>query len=214
MGLRAALAVALLLVVGALALDLSGSAPRLSGTNHVDPRDVVVRLASGRTLCQPGATLPPDTGAVKLLARAGGHPLPSISATLRSAGGATIAHGTLAAGARPGYVRVPLSPALKHGGAGTLCLAFGAGDRVAVFGTGEAQNASVATVGGHAEDGKIALFYLRPGSESWWQLLPTLARRFSYGKASFLGVWALPLLAFLLLLTWVGAIRLLAREAS
>lgn len=214
MRLRAALAVALLGVIGALALDMSGSAPRLSGTNHVDPRGFFVKPPPGRIVCQPGVTLPADTGAVKLLVGTNGEPLPSIAATLRSAEGRVIARGTRAGGGRHGYVRVPLSPVLAHGGAGTLCFAFGASARVTVAGTGEAENASVATVDGHPEAGKIALYYLRPGSESWWQLLPTLARRFAFGKAAFLGAWALPLLALLLLATWIATIRLLTKEAS
>jgi hypothetical protein len=69
-------------------------------------------------------------------------------------------------------------------------------------------------VDGSQQPGRISLLYLRAGSETWWQLLPTLARRFGLGKASFFGAWTLPLAALLLLGVWVSAVRLLLRELT
>jgi hypothetical protein len=69
-------------------------------------------------------------------------------------------------------------------------------------------------VDGSQQPGRISLLYLRAGSESWWQLLPTLSRRFGLGKASFFGAWTLPLAALLLLGVWVSAVRLLLRELT
>ncbi len=43
------------------------------------------------------------------------------------------------------------------------------------------------------QPGRVSLLYARAGSESWWQLLPTLDERFGLGKASgFFGDWTLP----------------------
>ncbi len=56
--------------------------------------------------------------------------------------------------------------------------------------------------------------YLRPGRESWWQLLGTLDQRFGLGKASFFGDWTLPVMALLLLGIWIAAARLLAKEIT
>ena len=56
--------------------------------------------------------------------------------------------------------------------------------------------------------------YLRPGSESWWQLLGVLDERFGFGKATFFGDWTLPVAALLLLGVWVATVRLLIRELT
>jgi hypothetical protein len=69
-------------------------------------------------------------------------------------------------------------------------------------------------VDGRQQPARISLVYLRARSESWWQLLPTLTRRFGLGKASFFGAWTLPLAALLLLGVWVSAFRLLLRELT
>jgi hypothetical protein len=65
-------------------------------------------------------------------------------------------------------------------------------------------------VDGKPQPGRIDVVYLRPGRESWWQLLPTLDQRFGLGKASFFGGWTLPALALALLCVWIAAARLLA----
>jgi hypothetical protein len=77
---------------------------------------------------------------------------------------------------------------------------------------GQAGPGGTERVDGKPEPGNISLLYFRPGSESWWQLLPTLVTRFGLGKASFFGGWTLPVLALLLLALWVGTVRLLIRE--
>jgi len=69
-------------------------------------------------------------------------------------------------------------------------------------------------VAGVPQPGRISVVYLRPGSESWWQLLPTLSQRFGLGKASFFGDWTLATVALLLLGVWVGTVRLLRRELT
>jgi hypothetical protein len=68
------------------------------------------------------------------------------------------------------------------------------------------------SVNGRRVAGAISLVYLRHGSESWWELLPTLTTRFGLGKASVFGDWTLPVLALLLLGVWVVTLRLLVRE--
>lgn len=214
MRLRVALAAALLCVIGALALDMSGSAPRLSGTNHVNPLAFVVTVPPGGRLCQPAVALPPDTGSVKLLIASYGRPLPTISALLTGEDGERLASGELARGRKQGYVTIPLEPVRQRVRAGTLCIRFGGTSKLAFGGVGEPENAASVRVNGHIAEAKVSLYYLRPGSESWWELLPTLAQRFGFGKAAFFGSWTLPLVAFLLLATWVATIRLLVKEAS
>jgi hypothetical protein len=58
------------------------------------------------------------------------------------------------------------------------------------------------------------MLYFRQGGETWWQLLPTLTRRFGLGKASLFGDWTLPAVALLLLVVWIGTARLVVRELT
>ena len=73
---------------------------------------------------------------------------------------------------------------------------------------------SAELIDGRQQPGRISLSYLRRGSESWWQLLPTLSHRFGLGKASLVGDWTLPVAALLLLGVWAAAVRLLIRELT
>jgi hypothetical protein len=58
------------------------------------------------------------------------------------------------------------------------------------------------------------LTFLRAGNESWWRLLPTVFRRFGYGKWSVLGSWTFIACGVALVLVWVASLRLLWRELS
>ena len=49
---------------------------------------------------------------------------------------------------------------------------------------------------------KVRFDYMRPGRESWYQLLPTIAHRFSIAKAGFLRDWE-----------WVAALALVVAAA-
>ena len=213
MRVRVVLALALALAVGAIVLDMSGSAPRIAATDHTNPQGFVATVPSGGVLCQPSMTLPSDAGSVEVLIGTYGHPVPRLTASFVGPGNHTLAPGTLAAGAREGYVRIPLG--YPHGSTvgGALCIHVGkavhpvvlGGD---IFGAGSMSE----QVNGKPQAGRIDVVYLRPGRESWWQLLGTLDERFGLGKASFFGDWTLPVAALLLLGVWVAVVRLLLRE--
>jgi hypothetical protein len=211
---RAALAVALALVVGALVLIMSGRAARLSGTDHTNPNEFVATLHSGQELCQPGMLLPNDAQRVEILVGTYGHPVPALAMRFLAASG-QLTSGRLAPGAKEGDVSVPLR--YPHGPTvgGTLCVHVGASPANTVLGGDVfAPGPSSEQVDGKPQGGRISVSYLRPGRESWWQLLPTLDRRFGLGKASFFGDWTLPVAALVLLGVWVAAARLLVREST
>ena len=121
--------------------------------------------------------------------------------------------GHLPAGARPGYVTIPLAPVHGTPVPTRFCLSVGGSSGIALGGDWGPRKLG-SEVDGIAQQGKVSLLYLRHGEESWWQLLPTLSRRFGLGKASFLGAWTLPVAALLLLGVWVGTVRLLVRELA
>lgn len=211
---RLALGVALALVVGEFLLLMSGSASRISGTDHINPVGFYGTIQGGQELCQPTMELPKDAGGVRLLAATYGHPLPALS--VRFIG----PHGTLTSGRRAaGAPEGPITVALRHphgpSVAGTLCVGVGPSPYPTVLGGDQfAPGPESEQIAGKPQGGRIAVIWLRPGSESWWQLLPTLSRRFGLGKASFFGTWTLLALALLLLGVWIGALRLLVRELT
>jgi hypothetical protein len=212
---RVVLAVALVAAVGALVLDMSRAAPRTAGSDHTASVGFVATLEAGQELCQPGMVLPGDTGRIQVLIGTYGAPVPALGTRFLAANGALVARGAIAAGAAQGEVTVPVS--YPHGTtvAGSLCLHVGAGAGKTVIG-GDVFNpgSDSEQVDGKPQPGRIAVAYVRPGSESWWELLPTLSTRFGLGKASFFGDWALLAAALALLGVWVATVRLLLRELA
>ncbi|HEY1689713.1 MAG TPA: hypothetical protein VGF95_12720 [Solirubrobacteraceae bacterium] len=213
MRLRVALAAALLCVIGLFVLEMSGAAPRSAGTNHVPPLTTLLTPKQAK-VCQSDI-LPAGAGRVKLLVGAYGHRVPALAIGFRGPDGKLLSSGRLPAGAPQGFVLVPLRhPYRGADTSGTLCLSVDSPYGIGLGGEPIAPGPTSAQLNGKPEPTAIIIDYLRPGRETWWQLLPTLTQRFAYGKAAFFGTWTLPVAALLLLGAWIAAIRLLWREAS
>lgn len=193
-----------------LGLELSGSAPRVADSDRVNAAAFTAVLRPGEKLCQPGVALPADAAGIKMLVGTYGRPRPPISVELIDASGRVVNNGSLAGGGSPGYVIVPM----RHSGseAGRLCVTIGGRHMMAVGGSPAPINASSQTLDGRPQGGILALWYMRHGSESWWQLLPTLLHRFGYGKWSFLGAWTFVVGSLLLAAVWIAVLRLMWTE--
>ncbi|HEY7952199.1 MAG TPA: hypothetical protein VID70_04375 [Solirubrobacteraceae bacterium] len=209
---RLALGLAALLVLGVLALEMSGSAPRSAGSDHNNPAVFAATVPGGGTVCQPIVPLPGDVARAQLLIGTYGHPVPALQLTFSGASG-VVASGTRPAGGAEGTVVIPVHRA-SSAVASSFCLHVSGHSTVALGGEGGPIGASSELVNGVAQGGRVSLLYLRAGSESWWALLPSLDHRFGLGKASFFGDWTLPVLALLLISVWVGTFRLLLRETT
>jgi len=209
---RVALGLATLAVLVGLVVDLSGSAPRTAGSDHVSPAVFAATVPGGGTLCEPISPLPGDAARAQLLIGTYGRPVPNLRLRFLDEAGRAVASGDLPAGAREGYVTVRLRRERRSPAATRACVAVG-GSTSVVFG-GEAGSVGAASelVNGKQQSGRISILYLRAGKESWWQLLPTLSRRFGLGKAPLYGTWTLAALAVLLLGVWIAVLRLLGRE--
>jgi hypothetical protein len=216
---RIALALAFVATVIGLAIDMSGSAPRLAGDNHVQWPAILLAdtIRGGGTMCVRGVVLPPDAARIVMtignVAQAP-FPLARITADFKDASGRPITQGVLAAGAQPGEdVSIPLRYPHGPSSAGTLCLHVG-GHRALHFGAESVPFASESgtTVDGVAQPARPAMLFYRPGSESWWALLTTLDYRVGLGKSSIFGDWTLPVLALVVLALWVAVARVLIRE--
>jgi hypothetical protein len=216
--IRLVLAIGLVLVAGALALELSGTAPRTAGSDHTSPVIFAVTAPGGGAVCQQAPYLPPDAARVKLLIGTFGRPVPELRLAFLDARGREVAEAHRAAGGREGPLLLDLrwlsgAPGRWTAASATVaCLHVERAGNIAIGGEGGPPNPQSAMLGTKPQPGRISLIYLRSGEESWWQLLPSLARRFGVGKASLFGTWTLPVIALLLVAVWIATTRLLLRE--
>ncbi|HEY7961528.1 MAG TPA: hypothetical protein VID29_06360 [Solirubrobacteraceae bacterium] len=209
---RAVLGVALLFAAGALALDMSGKAPRGAGSDHVSPAVFAASVPGGSTLCQTVPPLPGDVASTQLLIGTYHHPVPTLALRYLDTSGAVTATGTLAAGTHEGTVTIALHTLTGGHPAARACLRVGGHTNVVLGGEGGPIGGNSELIDGHPQPGRVSLIYMRAGAESWWSLLPTLDRRFGVGKAAIFGDWTLPAMALALFGVWVAATRLLLRE--
>lgn len=201
------------LVAGLLALELSGSAGRIVGTDHANYLGFYSTVQGGEELCQTGVDLPAEAAAVRMEIGTYGAPLPDLALSFLDSAGKVVARGSLPAGGAQGIVSIPLS--YPHGPtvAGRLCVRPSGSGMLALAGeTWPAGSVGDSEVEGTSQGGRIGLFYVsRP--QSWWALLPRLSERLGFGKAGF-GSWTLILAAIAMIAVWVLVGRLLARELS
>jgi hypothetical protein len=195
---RAVVAAGFALLLVALAVTLLHSAPRSAGSNFVDEHEEVTKLRGPDRLCQAGETLPADTAALRLLIGTYGRPAPALRVVARGRGGRIVTSGERRTGGPDGHVDIPirqvdrLTPGLR------VCVFAGAGGRTVLYGSA----------------GQVRFEWLRPGSESWLELFPTIAHRFGLGRWNPLGSLLLPAVALLLLAAWAATARLVLREVG
>ena len=92
-------------------------------------------------------------------------------------------------GAAPGRFVVPLRRVPRTVDPVTVCVRNLGTRAFALVGVPGAKLNAV-KVDGKPTDGVCRTAFFRPGSETWWALLPTLAHRFSLAKANWVGAWA------------------------
>jgi hypothetical protein len=194
------------LLVG-IVIDASGSARRQSGSNLWGDPLVVATLQPGQRLCQP-ALLPGDTDAVRVRASTG-NPLRLDAAVLRR--GATLTSGSVAAPAGERHVQIPLKRVDHTVFSTQVCVVNRGPAQVSLWGFPTPPKLAP-TVDGKKQLGAVRFQFTRPGSESWWQLLPTLWHRYGVGKSSWVGSWTMLLTALLTLLGSALVVRTLLRE--
>ena len=180
-----------LAVVVGLAVDMSRSAARTAGSDRVSPQQFSAIVPGGGVVCQPIQGLPYDAARARILIGTYGRALPPVGLRFLDASGATVAT-SFVAGGRQGYVTFPLTRVPGAGAATKACLHVGGGYHDAIGGNGAGLDAGSELVDGRPQPARITIFYVRRGSESWWQLLPVLDLRFGLAKAPWFGRWTLP----------------------
>lgn len=208
---RRALAVLLAgtaLLLGYLALVLSHTAPRRSGTNGVWLAGEVPGLAvRARTpVCQPGEVLPAGTAALRIPVRG---PRGPASVTLRRAGAVLDrVRGELDTTPEPaqeGWLRAEIARPPRDLGGVEVC--YAARSPLIVLRAAPPPDVGIARVGGVSTGTAIPIDYLQPGRSSWWTQAPTIARRLALGRGDWGGRWVVVLLALLV----AGSLALAAR---
>jgi hypothetical protein len=214
MRVRVAIGLAVLATAVGLVLDMSGSAPRTAGSDHVARPIFADGVPGGGVLCQGATVLPDDAARMNILIGTNGKRMPRIAIDFKTADGRTVTRGVVRAGTAPIAAGVTVALRYPHGPstAGTFCLHVGGTHVMEFGGYGYGDAASATTINGRPQPGRISIDYTRRGRESWWELLGTLDSRFGLGKSTIFGDWTLPVLALAALALWIGVVRFLLRE--
>jgi hypothetical protein len=176
------------IVIAAIAI-LADRSQRRSGTNETADVGYVIPVQAGEQLCEPGELLPADTAGLRLNARSAGGAGGAVLASASDANGRTIATGSLRAGWHTGSVTIPLRRVAQTLPGAMVCL-VNRGTRPIAFGGSVPDANFYVVLGGKPLSGRMRIEYMRPGRESWFALIPTLAHRLSLAKADFVRHWA------------------------
>jgi hypothetical protein len=195
---RAVLAAGFALLAVGLVVTLSQSAPRPAGSNQVAQLEEVAKLRGAARRCQDGEVVPGDTAALRLLVGTYGRPAPGVHVSVRGPRGQLLTSGTRAPGGPEGNVEIPVGRVDETSGGNRVCVTVSGPGRTVLYGSA----------------GRLHLEWMRPGSESWFSLIPTIAHRFGLAKANVFGSLLLAPAALILLAAWAAAARLVVREVG
>jgi hypothetical protein len=198
MSVRAVLAAGFALLLAALIVTLSHAEPRQAGANHVPEIEEVAKRRGDWRHCQSGEVVPKDAASLRLLVGTYGRPTPELRVVARRQGGEVVTAGRLPADAGEGHVDIPVRRVEETEGNARVCVSVSGRGRTVLYGAA----------------GRLRLNWYREGSESWFDVLPTIAHRFGLARANPVGALLLPLAALILLAGWVATVRLVLRELS
>ena len=217
---RWALAGALLAIVVALIVLLTGRQAQIAGTDRVPNYTFVTELYSGQQLCQSNEIVPAGTAALRMTIGTYGKPGPPLAIAISAAPSAApkaplrrISTGGIAKGWRQGVISVPVTPVRAIHAQASVCIANRGPRPVAIAGTTPpAHYGFDDTVDGTALSSEVRIDYMLAGRPSWFAMLSTLAQRMTFGKGTYIGWmgWIAPLLLMLALV--VVLVRVLLRE--
>ncbi|HEY3959517.1 MAG TPA: hypothetical protein VGL68_03305 [Solirubrobacteraceae bacterium] len=196
--MRPVLASGLLVLVVAFAVLLTHAEPRRSGTDYTPNANFAAKLNPGQQTCQAHELLPADTAAVRMTIGTYGAPGSRVSVSLTGLRGEALTAGSLAPGWRQGVVEIPVAHVHVASGDATACLRNDGPSRIAVAGDSGDSFHTMQVAGRTIQNAQVLYEYMRPGSESWLQLLPTAVYRSTLGKSGLVRHWA-----------WAGALALM-----
>jgi hypothetical protein len=109
-----------------------------------------------------------------------------------------------------GVIKVPITRVRQSAADGKLCIRNEGKDAVAF--AGSPSEFLKAEVDGKSQSAAITVLLLRAGSESWTDLLPTIAHRAGVLKGSFAGGWILWVAVALVALAGAAALAAMFRR--
>jgi hypothetical protein len=188
-------------------------APRRSGTDLTPNGAFVAGIHGGQEVCQGGELLPADTAALQMTIGTYGKPGPPITVTVTDPRGGVVASGRLGAGWRQGIVRIPITRVAQPSEHNHICIRQerATPERSIALAGDLPDPGQHMHVAGRSVEGRLRYEFMRPGSESWWQLLPTIVHRFSLGKGGLVRHWAWVGVLLLMLVALVLAVRTIVR---
>lgn len=206
---RVVVAATVAIVALGLVAVLSESKPRLAQTNNVPPQRVVAELGPGQQVCQGLETVP--SGVARLVLRTPPRLEGEFPVAAQVRGGRDVSLADSVGEARAGRLVVDVGSPPRSTIDAEICLTNEGRERLSLSGF-PIRGEQAARVDGAPGRGRLAMDYLRPGRESWWELAGTVAHRFGIGKAAFFGDWTLWAALALMAGAWVAALRLVLRH--
>ena len=206
----------LALVLAALAIVLTRSDRRLTGSNtRVAASAVELTLAPGQERCQRGEFVPSDTDRVRVFARTVSSGAGRFQILIRSESG-EVATGRGTARRPPGPVQVPVSRLDRDAHAATVCIR--SQNAALHFAGNLTPHRSFATGRGAGNPGEpgdvVRLDYFREEPQDWLEAIPDVADRIWLFKGPFRGPEAVWAMVLLLVLAWGASLWLLFRETA
>ena len=198
--------------VAALSAAMTTSTRRYAGHNDIRASAPTVGLARGTQVCQNQEVIPENTTGVQLFLAGSRTAGARLRVVALDAGEQPITQGALIRGAT-GAIVVPTKRVSFSRVNATLCIT--ARGRVPNDWSLVGQPGPIGrlAVDGRPVPGIIRIDYLRPGNETWFALLPTIAHRFAVTKAWWVGAWTFWLTVAAVVLAIFMAIFLVVRPA-
>jgi hypothetical protein len=209
---RGVVGASLLAILVASGLALSRTAERRSGSNWAPSGAFIEGLNQGQEACQDQELLTADTAAVRVTLGSYGKLAPPVSVRFTGPHGEALTSGTLGAGWKQGTVRIPVGHVSTAVPEARFCIRDDGSRPIALAGDSPDPGYPLQVAGRTVENQRVRVDDLRPGRESWWQLLPTIVHRFSVAKAGLVRSWNWIAVALLMLVAVALASRLLLRE--
>ena len=198
----------------ALVVLLLQQEPRRSGSDLTLNGSFVVILNAGQQACQDQELLPADTSALQMTIGTYGAAGQPLRVSVAGPRGEALTSGGLAAGWRQGVVRIPVAHVSRASGSARVCLRNDGSSPLALAGNYPDPGYTMQVAGSTSQDRRLRVDYLRPGRESWLELLPTLIYRFSLGKAGFVRHWAWIAVLALMLAALTLSVRTILAAAA
>lgn len=201
--------VAAVLLASSFLDTMSHQGERLSGSNNVKLQQPVVQMGSEQTLCQQ-MLVPRDTASVLLYVAPTGPTGPPLTLTITSEGRQPI-KSHIDGGWIGGVAKFAIPLTKSTIADANVCMRNDGRRPMAV--SGIPSELVTVTLDGKKQQAAISVTFFRPGTETWWSLLPTMAHRAGVLKGSLGGAWGFWIALGLIALAAILSVGLLVRAA-